>query len=285
MSRLSTCLTAAVPIESDLDAIKIFAHRGFSSRRPEMTRAAYAEAIAFAASEQIELGLECDVQFGADDQLICLHDLLLDRTAAVTGPAFARTTDELAAIDFGSWGPWAARDEQGARVPGDDALVRLEELFRMVEAARRKAVAIVLNVETKHPNPRGFTVDDRVAEMVIDRGWDAAAGPVRVISFAPASLVRIGGLLPQIRRTYLVERTLAPVIEGRLPDGIDIVGPDLRLVRADPDFVARARWHGNEVHVWTVNEPDDIEFCLDLGVTGFTTDCPDRVLAVLRGRR
>ena len=45
--------------------------------------------------------------------------------------------------------------------------------------------------------------------------------------------------------------------------------------------MARARAHGNEVHVWTANEPADIAFCRDLGVTGFTTDYPDRVLAAL----
>ena len=28
------------------------------------------------------------------------------------------------------------------------------------------------------------------------------------------------------------------------------------------------------MHVWTVNEPEDIRFCRDLGVTGFTTDYP-----------
>ncbi len=72
--------------------------------------------------------------------------------------------------------------------------------------------------------------------------------------------------------------------DGRLPDGIDIVGVDHRLLRRDPDFVARARRCGNETHVWTVNEYADIAFCLDLGVTGLTTDYPDRVVDVLRGR-
>lgn len=32
----------------------------------------------------------------------------------------------------------------------------------------------------------------------------------------------------------------------------------LVLLRSDPGFVERARAPGNEVHVWTVNHPDDI---------------------------
>jgi glycerophosphoryl diester phosphodiesterase len=53
------------------------------------------------------------------------------------------------------------------------------------------------------------------------------------------------------------------------------------LIREDPEFVTRCRRRDHDVHVWTVNEPEDIRFCRDLGVTGFTTDFPDRVAAIL----
>lgn len=267
---------------SDADGVRIFAHRGFSSQRPEMTRAAYTEAIEFAAREQVQLGLECDVHFAADDQLICLHDLSLNRTARVFGPAFGRNTDELRALDFGRWGRWA---DPRPRVPGDGALVTLDELFGLTQAAWDDGVRLALNVETKHPNPRGSDVDDRVIEMILARGWEDAASPIRVISFAPASLTRIGRALPQVGRTLLVKRALGSITDGRLPDGIRVVGPELDLIRADPGFVARAQSRGNEVHVWTVNDPADIEFCLELGVDGLTTDCPDRVVAALHGSR
>ena len=47
----------------------LIAHRGFSSRHPEMTRAAYQAAIEWAYMTEIPLGLECDVHFSADDEL------------------------------------------------------------------------------------------------------------------------------------------------------------------------------------------------------------------------
>ena len=37
------------------------------------------------------------------------------------------------------------------------------------------------------------------------------------------------------------------------------------------------------MHAFTVNHPDDVRFCHDLGVTGFTTDCPPQVREVLDG--
>ena len=54
--------------------VQIIAHRGFSGRQPEMTRAAYAEAIAWVEQTGVPIAMECDVQFSADDQLVCLHD-------------------------------------------------------------------------------------------------------------------------------------------------------------------------------------------------------------------
>ena len=50
-----------------------------------MTKAAYQAAIEWAYETEIPLGLECDVHFSADDELICLHDLTLDRTSTSSG--------------------------------------------------------------------------------------------------------------------------------------------------------------------------------------------------------
>ena len=182
--------------------------------------------------------------------------------------------DELRKIDFGSWTVPNPAPEQRS-------LVTLAELFALVAKARAAGARINLAVETKHPNPRGLAIEDRVAEMVSDVGWAGPGSPVRVISFSVEAVRRAGELLPDLERALLIEVDLGQWVSGELPYGVRIVGPDLELVRADPDFVARARSCGNEVHVWTVNKVADIELCLELGVTGFTTDYPDRVAQVL----
>ena len=159
--------------------------------------------------------------------------------------------------------------------------VTLLELMIMVRDARARGVPVRLVIETKHPNRRGFDVERRVAAMLADFGWDRPGSPVTVISFSLGAVRQLGFLLPALPRVLLVEHQLGRWSAGRLPEGIKIIGPDLDLIKSDPGFVARAQANGNEVHVWTVNAPDDIRFCRDLGVTGFTTDYPDRVAEIL----
>ena len=107
----------------------LIAHRGFSSRHPEMTRAAYQAAIDWAYETEIPLGLECDVHFSADDELICLHDLTLDRTSTSSGPASERTVAELKQVDFGSR---TVPDP----APEERELVTLRELMSRGDARR-----------------------------------------------------------------------------------------------------------------------------------------------------
>lgn len=253
---------------------KIYAHRGFSGRHPEMTVAAYREAITWATQAGIEIGMECDTQFCADDELILLHDATIDRTSDSSGEVFSRSLAELRGFDFGSWFTENPAPEQSG-------LMTLEELFALTAEAREQGAPVTLAVETKHPNPRGLDIEDRLAKMLARYGWDGPDSPVRVISFSEEAIVRVGQLLPDLERTFLILEDNTDWISGELPDGVRVLGPDLVLVKRDPDLVKRLHDHGNEIHVWTTNEIEDIEFCLELGVDGFTTDYPDRVLQVL----
>jgi glycerophosphoryl diester phosphodiesterase len=252
----------------------IYAHRGYSAKEPEMTRAAYRQAIAWAERTGSPLGLETDVHFSADGQLICLHDLSVDRTSTGTGRAYERSLAELQSLDFGSWKVRRPTVEQRT-------LIGLSELLELTAAARGRGVDVSLAIETKHPNPRTTEIEDEVAALLEPYGWTAPGSPVRIISFFLPGLERAAEVLPHLPRTLLVEKDLGQWRDGHLPEGIGAIGPDHLLLRADPDFIARALDRGHEVHAWTVNRARDITWCLDRGVTGLTTDDPAVAAAAL----
>jgi glycerophosphoryl diester phosphodiesterase len=69
--------------------------------------------------------------------------------------------------------------------------------------------------------------------------------------------------------------------DGRLPAGVPIAGPSMRILRANPGYVARLHRAGHRVHVWTVDRPEDVELCVRLGVDAVITNRPGQVLAQL----
>jgi glycerophosphoryl diester phosphodiesterase len=276
----------------------VVAHRGASSTVAEHTLSAYVSAIEAGAQ-----GLECDVRLTRDGHLVCVHDRTVNRTSDGSGAVSELDLPGLEALDFTSWRtdlPSTA-DDLIADSPylagvapdlGDDGRVlTLERLLQLVADADR---SVRLLIETKHPTRYGGLVEKELVELLARFGWAGRAGPpdtmrqpadmnsrVVVMSFAPTALRRVKLLAPDIPTVLLMEWRLPGLRDGLLPAGIPIAGPGLNILRADPEFVQRAHDRGNRVFVWTVNEPDDVEFVRELGVDTLITDRPREVIAQL----
>jgi len=59
---------------------------------------------------------------------------------------------------------------------------------------------------------------------------------------------------------------------------LDAIGPARHL--ATPPPLAQAAAAGLSVHIWTVNEPDEIRRFLAAGIASVTTDVPDVAIAI-----
>lgn len=55
----------------------------------------------------------------------------------------------------------------------------------------------------------------------------------------------------------------------------------MRIVRNHPGYVERLHRTGHQVHVWTVDEPEDVALCAELGVDAIITNRPKQVLSQL----
>ncbi|MEU6072684.1 glycerophosphodiester phosphodiesterase family protein [Micromonospora sp. NPDC047074] len=256
----------------------VFAHRGSSYDLPEHTLAAYLRALDEGAD-----GLECDVRLTRDGHLVCVHDRRLDRTSNGHGLVSARTLAELEALDFGSWHPGCVPAD-GDEVL-DESHTRLLTLERLLDAVRAAGRPVRLLVETKHPSRHGGNVERRLVALLRSYGLAEpepdAPVQVTVMSFSPLAVRRVRELAPALPTVLLLEVLPRWLPLGRLPFGTRIAGPGVALVRARPQLVPALRAAGNQVYVWTVNEPADLDLALAAGADGIITDRPAHTLARL----
>jgi glycerophosphoryl diester phosphodiesterase len=243
----------------------VFAHRGASAELPEHTLAAYLSAIKAGAD-----GVECDIRLTRDGHLVCFHDRRLDRTSNGTGSLASFTLSQLLELDYGSWHP-----------SGEPAtLLTLDELLGQCRTAGRPLRVLI---ETKHPNRFGGAVEYRLRAALQRHGLLDGKADVKVtmMSFSPLAVRRSRELMPSIPTVQLLDRIPPGVRVRRLPFGTRIAGPGLELIRKRPALVRGLKAGGQKVYVWTVNEPEDVDLVVSLGVDGIITDRPKEVLALL----
>jgi glycerophosphoryl diester phosphodiesterase len=254
----------------------VFAHRGSSDALPEHTLGAYLRAIDEGAD-----GLECDVRLTNDGHLVCLHDRLLGRTSNGRGPVSEHTLAELDALDFGAWHAGAGTDEPITERTGDGDRTRVLTLDRLLDAALAAGRPIQVLVETKHPTRFGAEVEERLVQVLHRYGLDKpdpSAVSVTVMSFSFGAVRRVRTLAPHLPVVQLLEFLPPWLRTGRLPAGVSIAGPGVRLLRNNPWLARRVHEQGNQLYVWTVNTPSDVDLVLRLGADGIISDRPRYVL-------
>jgi glycerophosphoryl diester phosphodiesterase len=232
---------------SFLDAPPLaFAHRGGAAAGDENTAAAFGRAIALGYRY-----LETDVHATADGVPVVLHDPDLERVSGTAGLVAGLRWADLATVRVGG----------AAAVPRLDDVLDAWSQTRFnidvkADAAAGPAVAAVQRVGAQ----------DRVLLASFDDGrlvrLRALAGPRVVTSLGRRAVARLraaslAGL--RFRPAATVVAAQVPVRHGR-------------LTVVDRRLLACAHRAGLQVHVWTVDEPDEIRRLLDLGVDGIMTD-------------
>jgi glycerophosphoryl diester phosphodiesterase len=259
---------------------QVVAHRGASEIEAEHTLAAYRRAIDDGAD-----GLECDVRLTRDGVLVCVHDRRIDRTSSGRGVVSTLELADLDELDFGSWrgdalaedplltANWEAPDWDRRRV------LTLERLLEIVADCGRP---LDLAIETKHPTRYAGLVELALVELLARFGLTAPGRDgrcrARVMSFATTGLRRVHSMAPEVPTVHLMRRIPLRLRDGERPGAVTALGPALPALRAHPRFVERVHANGGEVHVWTVDDPADVDFVVGLGVDVIITNRPAAVL-------
>ena len=259
-----TAVSATMPVDGRIQPDTL-AHRGGAAMAPENTHAAFAYGRDIGADV-----IETDVQLSADGVPVLVHDRTLTRTtnAAAVFPARSScrvgdfTWAELQRLDAGGW---YHANFAGERIP------RLEAL---VDYADQGAG---FDIELKNPADSPGLEQVVADVLAADARWDKVArrGDLVVTSFDLDSLAAFHALRPDL--------PVAGV--GRVPADDETLAQHAAWMSSwvtnyrflhDTD-VTRLKTAGLDVVAYTVNNVEDMEQMIDLGVDGVLTDVP-RVL-------
>jgi glycerophosphoryl diester phosphodiesterase len=237
--------------------MKIIAHRGFSSRAPENTMAAFLAAIEFGVD-----GLELDVHRSKDGEIVVCHDEMVNRTTNGEGYIQDLTWHELRQLDAGGW-----YDSQftGERLP------LLSSVLYEVKRA-----GILLNIELKTDLFSYPGIEEQVIQLL--QQFDLI-GQCIISSFNHYSLVRVTQILPELKTAILYNLRLFKPWEYAQKIKAVALHPGQNAVSSE--LVVNAKQNGIMVNPWTINEPDQIRRMIVCGVNAVITNYPDRVKELL----
>lgn len=242
----------------------VIAHRGFSSRAPENTLAAFKLGWESGAD-----GVECDVHLTDDCQVVCIHD---DDTKRVSGQDVEIATMTWADLKGLDVGGWKGEEWVGEPIP------------LLKDAMQASPSSLIWVVEIKC----GPEIVAPLIDAVESSGHDW--GRVVVISFIKESLVELKAQRPSVTAywlSYLKEQpdgsfkpSIAEIlrtVEALKLDGFG--GQSGRGISAE--LAAALKGASLDLNVWTVDDPEEGRRMREIGVTSVTTNEPKTIIEAL----
>jgi glycerophosphoryl diester phosphodiesterase len=206
-----------------------------------------------------------------------MHDETVDRTTDGTGRLEEMTLAEVKALDAGYY--WT--DDEGQTYPfrGQGITVAtLEELFQAFPD-------MPMNIEIKLVE--NIPIVEPFCQLIREHGKQ---DQILVASFHDDAMAQFRAACPEVATSAsqnevinFFARHFVGLAGSYSPSAQAVQVPEYRsgIHLLTPRFVEDAHSRGMDVHVWTVNEADDMRRMIDLGVDGIITDRPDVLLELL----
>ena len=221
--------------------IIIIGHKGASAIAPENTLKAFKKAIELKADM-----VEFDIHKTKGGEIVIIHDSDTLSITGVQGLIKEMTLEEIKKLDAG----------EGEKIP---------TLLELIKVAKEK---VGLQIEIKSSGLLEKLIKLLKGENLVNTSI--------VSCFAFGELVKLKNLEPIIRLGFLLPEDLVRVrqIKRKILKAVDnkfyAIHPHYNIT--DKEIVDFAHDNGLKVNVWTVNDKDDMERLIQLGVDGIITD-------------
>lgn len=256
----------------------IFAHRGGLALRPEHTM------LAFKHAQTLDVdGFEIDIRLTRDNEIVVLHDAMIDRVSNGSGFVYDHTLAELQSLDFG----YRFTDINGNhpfRAHPDAKIVTLSELIRAFPGIR-------INIDIKDaPNTAaGARVINALYAVIDDT---QAFDQVLITSFHDEQIRRFrnrsdkeiayGAGEKEVARTFLFYRTNYKNMAHIEADTFQIPKQFYGISLAHPQFIQFLQSQNVVPGYWVINSIDQMKQLLNAGAHTIVTDRPDIAMRLKR---
>lgn len=230
------------------------AHRGASSYAPENTMSAFTKAV--------ELGfdfIELDVRLSFDDELVVIHDPKVNRTTNGRGYVHELSTEELRALDAGSWFHSKFR---GERIP------------LLSEVLEEYGGEIGILIELKSPNKDGKMSEilSSMLQTFFEKGLDPST--IKVQSFQFNEMKFFSNLRPDVSTGIIANRKLNLLHLATYRDYASFISIHHQFL--SKSFVKQARQFDFEVFAWTIRQQKQFFIVQKYSVHGIISDLEKR---------
>jgi glycerophosphoryl diester phosphodiesterase len=242
--------------QSDSETL-VFAHRGSKCNRPENTLAAFEEALRVGTD-----GIELDVHLSKDEELMVIHDEIVDRTTTGNGLVRNFTRRELQTFDAGVTFDSHFR---GQKIP------TLPEVLQLLKECDFQGT---LNIEIKTDKYHYPDIEQTLSSLMISQNW-----PFSYIycSFNFKTLQIMSEIEPRIELCYLTFDKESEIQRGLKTEFIGAIHPKKTFVFKHR---IRSKHAIKPLRTWTLNTEAEIREAFKLQLAGFMTDFPELALKI-----
>ncbi len=235
--------------------IMITGHRGAALLAPENTLVGI-ERAAQSGAQWVEI----DTQLTADDIPVIIHDQSVNRCTNGEGKVSELDLKTLKTLDAGSW---FHNDFAGTRIP-----TLVEALNKCVE------LNLSLNLEIKlYGDDQAERLVKAVAETITTHQYPLDR--LLISSFSADVLSLCRRYLPKVRLGYICEQWHDDILEKLNP--LDLFSVHIDHKALTPNIAKSILKQGFILKIWTLNDPEKVQYFYDLGVNNIITDMPDQL--------
>lgn len=233
----------------------VFAHRGSKGTHPENTLIAFKEAIRVQAD-----GIELDVQYTKDKELVVIHDGDVNRTTNKEGLVQNYTLAEIKTLDASSW--FDAKYQEETIPSFDEVLALLEE----------SNYPGILNIEIKTDEYDYDGIEKSVIESL--KKYQLSC-QIIFSSFNMETMKRVISLDQERPKAMIMDKSERKINFARETAEIDAIHPSMEWIKENQDIIPM---FDLKLRPWTANSTEDMNLCFDLKLEGFHTDFPEKAM-------